>query len=261
MTTPSDDRNLEARLPTWLHSAAPPAPDDLIGRVLHLTAAMPQRGTWSMRFALPGLAAAVVVAGAVVVGLQLGNIRPGGSGPFGSSSSATLTPTASQSTSVEPTASSSSPITTFQCENSVEGYAVQVPQDWFANPAITAPSGGDDVPACRYFAPAEFEVTPNAGLPPTVAIGFQLVESIGAADGTELSSTETTIDGHDALYREVAVTGAGPFLPAGTLEYEYYISLDDGTYLRISTDSSRDGDYKDHKAVMDQMMTTLDILP
>ena len=43
--------------------------------------------------------------------------------------------------------------------------------------------------------------------------------------------------------------------------YEYYISLEDGRYLWISTDSSRDGDYADHKAVMDQMVATLEILP
>jgi hypothetical protein len=143
----------------------------------------------------------------------------------------------------------------------VEGYAVEVPQDWFANPEVLAPEDGDDIPACRYFAPAEFDVRPNSGLPPTVAIGFQLVGAIAPVGGTELGSSETTVDGQDALVREVEVTEGGPFLPAGTLMYEYYVSLDDGGYLYVSTDSSRNGDYEDHKAVMDQMVETLEILP
>lgn len=260
MTTQSDDRNLEARLTSWLHSAAPPASGDLTDRVLQQTAAMPQRGTWTMRFALPALAAAAAVAVAVAVGLQLGQITPGGIGPSGSGS-VTATPSATESTSVQPTPSPSSSAAAFYpCENSVEGYVVDVPQDWFANPEVTAPEGGDDVPACRYFAPAEFEVRPNAGLPPTVAIGFQPVDSIAPAGGTELSRRDTTVAGRDALVREVETAGGG-FMPAGTLVYEYYISLDDGTYLWVSTDSSRDGDYAEHRAVMDQMMTTLEITP
>jgi hypothetical protein len=216
-----------------------------------------------MRFALPALAAAAVAAVAVVVGLQLGQLRPGEIGPFGSDPSATATPSSNESTSAQPTPSPSASVVGFyRCANSVEGYAVDVPHDWFANPEVTAPEGGDDIPACRYFAPDEFDVRPNSGLPPTVAIDFQLVEAIGRADGTQLSSSETTVDGHNALVRESEITeGGGPFLPDGTLVYEVYISLDDGRYLRFSTDSSRNGDYEDHKAVMDQMMATLEILP
>lgn len=261
MTTQSDDRNLETRLTSWLLTAAPPASRDLTDRVLQLTAAMPQRGTWTMRFALPALAAAAVVAVAVVVGLQLGQINPGGIGPSGSGPSTTATPSPTESTTVQPTPSPSSSAAAFYpCPNSVEGYVVDVPQDWFANPEVAAPEGGDDIPACRYFAPAEFEVRPNAGLPPTVAIGFQPVDSIAPAGGTELSRRETTVAGRDALVREVE-TADGGFMPAGTLVYEYYISLDDGTYLWVSTDSTRDGDYAEHRAVMDQMMATLEIAP
>lgn len=257
-----DHTELETRLRPWLQAVAPPASNDLTNRVLQRTAAIPQRRTWTMRFGLPALAVAAVATVAVVLGLQLGQFRPGETGPFGSDPSATATPSSIESTSAQPTPSPSAPVLGFyRCENGVEGYAVDVPQDWFANPKVTAPDGGNDIPACRYFAPAEFEVRPNSGFPPTVAIGFQVVEAIGPSEGTELRSSETTVDGHDALLREVEITEGGPFLPAGTRVYEVYVSLADGGYLRFSTDSSRDGDYEDHRAVMDQMMATLEILP
>jgi hypothetical protein len=258
-----DHNELETRLRPWLQAVTPPASTDLANRVLRRTAAIPQRGTWTMRFGMPALAAAAVAAVAVVVGLQLGQLRPGETGLFGSNPSATATPSSTASTPAQPTPSPSASFLGFyRCENSVEGYAVNVPQDWFANPEVTAPEGGDDIPACRYFAPAEFEVRPNSGVPQSVAISFQLVEAIGPASGTELSRSETTVDGHEALVRESEVTdGGGPFLPDGTLVHEVYVSLDDGGYLHVITYSSRDGDYEDHKGVMDQMMATLEILP
>jgi hypothetical protein len=256
-----DHSELEARLRPWLQAVAPLPSNDLANRVLQRAAAIPQRGAWTVRFALPALAATAVAAVAVVVGLQLGQIGPIQIGP-GSGSSATATPFATESTSPQPTPTPTASVPdTYRCENGVEGYAVQVPQDWLANPEVIASEGGDDIPACRYFAPEEFEVRPNSGLPRTVAIGFQLVDAIGPAGGTELSSTEATVDGHDALVREVEATDGAPFLPAGTLVYEVYVSLDDGGYLYVSTDSSRDGDYEDHKGVMDQMMATLEIIP
>jgi hypothetical protein len=255
-----DHNELEARLRPWLQAVAPLPSNDLANRVLQRTAAIPQRGTWTLRFALPALAAAAVAAVAVGVGLQLGQLGPIQIGP-GSGSSPTATPVPTESASALPTPTRSASVADFyRCENSVEGYAVQVPQDWFANPEIIAPEGGDDVPACRFFAPAEFEVRPNSGVPPSVAISFQLVDALAPGDGTELSRTETMFDGHDALLREAEVTQE-PFLPAGTLVYEVWVSLDDGRYLFISTDSARDGDYEDHKRVMDQMMATLEILP
>jgi hypothetical protein len=259
-----DHGDLERRLRPWLQAAAPHPSNDFTNQVLRQSAAMPQRGTWTMRFGLPAMAAAAVAAVALVVGLQLGQIGPIQIGPFGSNPSPTATPASTSSTS--PTAPQPAPSASasaqayYRCENSAEGYAVDVPEDWFANPEVTAREGGDDIPACRYFAPNEFEVRPNSGLPSTVAIGFQLVDAIAPAGGTELSSSEATVDGHDALVREVEITEGG-FLPAGTLVYEYYVTLDDGRNLWISTDSSRNGSYDDHREVMDQMMETLEILP
>jgi hypothetical protein len=256
-----DPSDLERRLRPWLQAVAPPASNEFTNRVLQQSAAMPQRERWTMRFALPGLAAGAFAAIAVAVGLQLGQIGPIQIGPFGSNSSATASPSPTETPPPPtPPATASAP-GVYRCENSVERYAVDVPMDWFANPEVIAPEGGDDIPACRYFAPTAFEVVPNAGLPPTVAIGFQLVDAVGPPDGTELSSSETAVDGHDALIREVEVTEGGPFLQAGTQVYEAYISLEDRRYLRVSTDSSRNGEYADHKAVMSQMLATLEILP
>jgi hypothetical protein len=261
MTNHSADRNLEARLRTLLHAAAPPAAPNLTDRVLRVTATTPQRGASSLRFAMPALAAAAVVTVAVVVGLQVGRITPGPTGPVGSGHSATATPSPTSSGSALPTPDPTSSVSAFfRCENPADGYAVDVPRDWFANPGIVASDGLDDVPACRYFAPAEFEVQPNSGLPSTVAIGFQPATSIPPAGGTEITRRELTVAGKDAVVREVE-TGAGGFMPPGTLVYEYYITLDDGSFLWVSTDSSRDGDYADHRQVLDQMMATLEITP
>ena len=174
--------NLEARLGQWLKATAPPAAPDLTERALARTAATPQRGTWTLGFAMPALAAAAVVALAVVVGLQLGRFLPGQDPPFGSDTSPTATATASPTGSPAPTASPSSSVAaTFRCENGVEGYAVASP-GLVREPCGHGAPGGDDIPACRYFAPAEFEVRPNSGLPPTVAIGFQLVDTVPDAE-------------------------------------------------------------------------------
>jgi hypothetical protein len=42
-----------------------------------------------------------------------------------------------------------------------------------------------------------------------------------------------------------------------TRVYEYLVVLDDGHVLRATTDSSREGDYAEHREVLDTMMETL----
>lgn len=78
--------------------------------------------------------------------------------------------------------------------------------------------------------------------------------------GTLLSSRTTTVDGCAATAREYE-TGEGAFMPPGTLVYEYLIALDGGGFLLAGTDSTRDGDYAEHKRVLELMLQTLEFTP
>ena len=98
----------------------------------------------------------------------------------------------------------------------------------------------------------------NAGLPPSVAIDFQRVADEPPSGGTEISSEQMSVDGRDATVREFETTGDG-FTPPGTRVYQYLISLDGGDVLVVSTDSQRDGDYAEHREVLDLMMETLSL--
>lgn len=257
----TDTQDLERRLARWLHAAAPTPPPGMTDRLLSRTAATPQRRSWLATFSLaPALAAAAVVVVAVVIGLQLGRLTPfgpiSGGGPSGSSTPLVGGP----SPTATATPSATDGARDLRCTNEVDGYAVDYPVDWYANEAVDAPEGLDDVPACRYFAEDEFEIRPNSGLPSSVAIGFQVVDVVHAPTGTVVSSNEISVDGHAAVVREVE-TGDGMFMPPGTLVYECFVAFEDGSFLHISTDTTRDGDYAAHKAVLDRMLASLDLMP
>lgn len=250
MTDPRDHSHIpeiERRLPGALRAAAPASDAGLADRVLRRTAETPQRRSPLNGVMVTALSFAAVAAVAALIGLQLGGLTrqtppPAGGGPSGSVA-------ASPSVAVVPGMT--------VCANATDGYTVQYPNEWHANPAVPAPSGLDPVAPCRFFAEDPFEVQPNAGLPSSVAISIQLVPKVrpegGVVRGEPIS---TTVDAHPALAREVEI-GAGVFLPAGTLVYEWFIERTDGQFLLVSTDSSRDGDYAAHKAVIDDMMETL----
>ncbi|HYI65721.1 MAG TPA: hypothetical protein VEW95_02230 [Candidatus Limnocylindrales bacterium] len=269
----TDDRDFERRLAGWLQSTAPlPAPD-LADRLLRTTASTPQRRGWLPRSGLVRvLGVAAVLAVAVVVGLQFGNLSPGptpsvGGGPSATEvePSATSSPPASSSPATPSASASVTPSASLDvfpggnsCQNDADGYAVDYPSDWYANAEVPPSDGLDGIPACRYFAPNEFEVQPNAGLPPTVAISFQRAAEETPVDGTLVSSEQATVGGRLATVRE-SETGEGGFgVPPGTMIYEYLIALEDGDVLIVSTDSSRDGDYAEHRRAIDLMMQTVE---
>ncbi len=276
-----DERDLETRLAAWLHAAAPAPTPGLADRLLRRTGATHQRRAWSVWAVLaPALGAAAAVIVAVVLGLQLLGVPPGPP-PVGSQptigtpatptavSSPSTSPTDVSSQSVSPTdvsspstpaAASTEPALSQSCPNATDGYTVDYPADWFANDEIQPRGQLDGVPACRYFAPRPFEALPNAGVPPTVAIGSQLVPEPPLVIGTLLSSRTRTVDGRAATAREYE-TGEGAFMLPGTLVYEYLIALDGGGFLLAGTDSTRDGDYAEHKRVLDLMLQTLEFTP
>lgn len=268
MSDQADLRDLERRIPAALHAAAPRATPDLADRLLSRTRVEPQRRGWGGGLALlSAFGAAAVVVAAVVIGLGLGNLLPPDRQPgVVEPSTVPATPSASESASPEP---SPSPSPTqpeeLSCENPALGYRVTYPADWFANEEVApADSGLDPVPACQYFAEAPMEITPNAGVPQSVAIGFSRQPQAappGTGD-TVLTTEEVTVAGRPATVREVeAGEQAAPFYQAGDRIYQYLVSLPSGESLVVSTDSKpRDGDYEAHKAVLDEMMLTLELL-
>lgn len=263
----NDDIDFERRLRGWLHTEAPVPAPGMSERLLRQTAAVPQRRGWlGFSSVMPAFAVAAVLAIAIVAGLQFGRvlIEP----PVGDEPPASALPTASAVPSATPEATASAAATPSpspeifpdgqRCTNDTDGYLVEYPSDWYANEEIPPSEGLDGIPACRYFAPEPFEVLPNAGLPSSVAIDFQRVADEPPMGGTEISSEQLTVDGRDATVREFETTGDG-FTPPGEMVYQYLISLDGGDMLVVSTDSQRDGDYSEHREVLDLMMETLSL--
>jgi hypothetical protein len=107
------------------------------------------------------------------------------------------------------------------------------------------------------------EIRPNAGLPPTVAISFERwTEVPPASEGWEvIARTETTVAGLSAVVIEMEQTSdaGAPFSSPGDRTYGYEIELPDGSVLSAGTGSSATGDYEDHKAVLDQMVETIEL--
>jgi hypothetical protein len=255
------ETELERRLAAWMAGAAPHPSPGFADRVLRQTATTPQRASWTGWFTIASaLGAAAAVAVAVVIGLQFGRITPGPIVPTAAAPTATpgpsLTPTPSEAPPT-PSASSSAARDFYRCENDTDGYALDVPSDWYANARVEGGEGLDDVAACRFFGPTEFEIAPNAGIPPAVAISIQIVADAPPAAGEVVESRDVLVDGRDATVRLVETTSDG-FTPAGTLVYEYLVTMDDGRVLLVGTDSSRDGDFEEHREVLDAMMETLD---
>ena len=271
MTDERITEQLERRLTEWCHATAPLPPPGLADRCLGRTAAVEQRRGWGGLGFGPALAAAAVVLIAIVVGLRLGNLLPvAEQPPVGSAPvSASPTPSANPTPSSPPPASPEPTVTpspeTFpdgnRCRNETLGFEVAYPADWFANEAVEPDVEGlDPVEACRYFSDEPMEIRPNAGLPATVAIVFNLVEEEPPASGNTLSSEEVTVAGRPATVTEIEGTGDGPFFAEGDFSYGYRITLENGQFLLAATHYANEGDYEGHKEVLDRMMETLDLI-
>jgi hypothetical protein len=266
MTNQVDSGDFERRLADALHSAAPVVPAGLADRLLDRTAAIDQRRGWfAPRNLVSSLAIAAVVILAVVVGLQVGGLLPSVGGPRvgtpGPSASASAIPSTAPTTapSATPEPSAESP----RCENATFGYTVSTPPGWFGNEAVTPDDPAlDPIPACRYFGEQPFEVRPNAGVPPTVAISFsRRADAPPPSDGAiVLSTDEATVAGRPATVRETEGTGDGAFFGAGDRAYEYLVSLPAGDVLWVSTTTDADGDYEEHKRVLDLVMESLELI-
>ena len=280
MTDDIRSEDFERRLSRSLHAAAPVPAPDVTERLLRSTSRVDQRRS---RFAshqlFSAVAAAAVLVMAVIVGLQVGSLLPRTGGPPVGSPSAGVLPStepapsssAEPSASVEPSATvtpaSPSPSAAAapegqRCENQELQYAVHYPEDWFTDQAVTPEDPAlDPIEACRYFGEEPIEVAPNAGQPPTVAISFsRQAAAPPPSDGANVLSTEeVAVAGRPATVREIEGTTESSFFGAGDRAYEYLVELPDGDVLQVSTTTDADGDYEQHKDVLDRMMETLEL--
>ncbi len=265
-----DDRipvDLERRLASSLHTAAPHPAPDLADRALRRTAATPQRRGWGgllLVSAVVATAAAVVI---VVIGLQLGGLLPPDRnvGVDPSTVPATPSPSASAAPASEPPSSlapsgSDGPT----CTNEEFGFTVSYPAGWWANEALTPEDPAlTPILACTYFAEEPVELQPNAGLPDGIAVIGDLADGpAGEPTGVEvIDRRDTEVDGRPAVVEELEWTEDTPFQQAGDRAYAYRIELTDGRALVVSTDTSvssaDEATYVEHRDVLDRMMESL----
>lgn len=279
MTDDIRSEDFERRLTGALHAAAPVPSPDVTERLLRSTVRVDQRRSWfASHHLFSAVAAAAVLGMAVIVGLQIGSLLPRTGGPAVGSPSADVVPSDEPAPgSAEPSASAEPPATVTpaspsppapaapdaqRCDNPELGYAVSYPEDWFTNEAVAPDDPAlDPIEACRYFGEEPFEVAPNAGLPSTVAISFsRQAEAPPPSDGANVLSTEqVTVAGRPATVREFEGTVESLFFGAGDRAYEYLVELPAGDILQVSTTTDADGDYEEHKDVLDEMMETLEL--
>ena len=253
-----------------LQAAAPVPTPDVVDRILRATAQEPQHRPWRLMGFAPLAAVAAVAVLAVAVGLGIGRLlEPSGTGDPRSevaSPSSTVAPSESPTTkpSRSPAPSPTEVAGVFpngsRCENDALGYTVSYPADWHANEEVRPDDEAlDPIPACQYFGEEPMEIMPNAGLPASVAISFDLEAEATPPGGEVIRSESVTVAGRPAELREAEGSGDGPFIGEGDRVYEYLIELPSGEVLIVSTDSTRSGDYEAHRDVLDLMMQTLEL--
>jgi hypothetical protein len=264
MTDQSDLRELERRLASALHAAAPRPAPDLAERLLRRTAAARQRrGPLGLAFA-PAVAAASVVALAVAVGLGVGSLLVRGPSPGDPSE----TPVSSApSPSETAPAATPSPEAAFpggdaSCRNESIGFVATYPADWWANERVDS---GDPaltpIEACLYFAEAPVELVQNAGLPRGIAIIAGLEEEPAGNPEQPIdvvSSRDVEVDGIPATAEEIEWTEDTVFQRAGDRSYGYRIPLPDGRVLLFGTTNQPPSElYRLRKDILDEMMERL----
>lgn len=278
-------RDLEERCARTLHAAAPVPPAGFAERCLARTAVEPQRrglGIGLLRFGPPLAAVAAVVVLAAVVGLQVGNLIPDrgpgsvptvaptvapsvapSSPPSSPSASPTVAPTPDVTPSPQPspTEPAAFPGGSATCTNDRLGYTVSYPADWVTNEEMDLDEfePGPDTSACTYFGEGPMDLRPNAALPASVAISFARESEAPPAAGEVVSERDLVVDGRPATVREYAVPDGDLFLGDGARVYQAVVELEGGEVLILGTDSTRDGDYAQHRDVLDAMLSTLEL--
>lgn len=147
------------------------------------------------------------------------------------------------------------------CENPDGGYTVSYPAEWWANERVEAEDPVTDIPACAYFAPQPVELEPGTDDLSGVAVRIEVREGNTAPSGEVISSADVTVDGRDAVAREVEVPPQPGFVPEDSVAYEYVVELEGDRSLVAAADNIQvdDATYQDARPVLDRMMGTMEI--
>lgn len=152
------------------------------------------------------------------------------------------------------------------CEHSSGVYRVAFPDAWWWNTEYEHAELGE-LAACTYFAPDEFDITTASRedtVPQGVAISMQYLDDGCLGFFTPvLSSREVNIDGYTAVVEERAERPTEDSPPGG---YGYRIDLnpdvpceEGGQFITAGTGVDSAGDYEENKAMLDRMMSTMEI--
>jgi len=171
----------------------------------------------------------------------------------------TETPTPDETLAASPSQSPASPVNEElgqTCTNKQIGYTIGYPEDWQTNT-------GNVLEACQVFDP---------NLPQTSAqtatfdeAVFIRLAQISLEKITDKNNTQTELSREKALLQnnktavviEAKATGQG-LLPKGIQSYRYYVEMGDETLIAETFDVEGQ-DYQRNKAILDQMMQTLEL--
>lgn len=152
------------------------------------------------------------------------------------------------------------------CEHSSGVYRVAFPDSWWWNTSYEHAELGQ-IDACRFFSLDAFDITTaSRGQPVPDGIAISINYHDGACLGffnAQLSQEELTIDGHPATATEWA---DAPRQDAPPAYYQYIVDLtpdtaceEHGQFIVASTGVDSAGDYEEIKAMLDRMMSTMQI--
>jgi hypothetical protein len=172
--------------------------------------------------------------------------------------SPTTSPAPSATTSAAPSAAASLPSGWKSCTNSVQGFEIGYPADWY-----TTELNPDQV--CQQFHPTEFTIPVDGEYPLTALNAVQteyLFDPGRSGPGTSCGSLQmrepTTVGGRPAVRYEENLSGAGMYAD-GTRKYGYVIDRDglEFAVFTMADPGVSTGDYAAWKAVVDEAVNTL----
>lgn len=172
--------------------------------------------------------------------------------PTVTATAATPSPTATAvPTDADPTAD------WVRCENEQDGYSVAHPPAWETNQ-------GSVLPACSLFDPDDVEVERGTEIPFDIAVAIRVepvemerIAETGSAE-EELDREDATVDGREAVRREVESTGEA-LRPAGLRSTLWLVAIDDDQTLVAVTHDAGDPEYGDKQEVLDRMVESLQL--
>lgn len=199
----------------------------------------------------------------MVAAITLAACQPGEEPPTSPTTDATPQETAataaptSTATPTERTTDGDATAGWVRCDNDADGFSVEHPPDWETNQ-------GDVLPACSLFDPGDIEVERGTQIPFDIAATFR-VEPVALdriADGEpseeELSHEGASVDGRDAVRREVESSGEA-LRPAGMRSTFWLVAVADDETLIAGTHDVGELDYRNKQQTLDLMIESLEL--